>query len=72
MWTRKPLLAAILWMCVSAGWITARADEAAGSYTPTPENLAARQWFQDAKFGVFLHWGLYSELGGAGKMGIAE
>jgi len=42
------------------------------TYTPAPENLAARQWFQDAKFGVFLHWGLYSELGGAGKMGIAE
>jgi alpha-L-fucosidase len=44
----------------------------AESYTPAPENLAARQWFQDAKFGIFLHWGLYSELGGAGKLGIAE
>src|SRR4029450_2807180 len=44
----------------------------AESYTPSPENLAARQWFQDAKFGIFLHWGLYSELGGAGKLGIAE
>lgn len=42
------------------------------TYTPAPENLAARQWFQDAKFGIFLHWGLYSELGGAGKTGIAE
>ncbi|HLZ97155.1 MAG TPA: alpha-L-fucosidase [Steroidobacteraceae bacterium] len=42
------------------------------AYTPVAENVAARQWFQDAKFGIFLHWGLYSELGGAGKMGIAE
>jgi len=42
------------------------------TYLPTPDNLAARHWFQDAKFGIFLHWGLYSELGGAGKMGIAE
>lgn len=22
------------------------------------------QWFRDAKFGMFIHWGLYSELGG--------
>ena len=41
-------------------------------YTPSPENLAARAWFQDAKFGIFLHWGLYSQLGGGGNMGIAE
>ncbi|TWT95274.1 Alpha-L-fucosidase [Botrimarina colliarenosi] len=35
---------------------------AARAYEPTPENLAAREWFQDAKFGVFLHWGVYSVL----------
>jgi len=33
------------------------------SYQPTPENLEARQWFQDAKFGMFIHWGVYSVLG---------
>ena len=32
-------------------------------YEPTPENLAAREWFQDAKFGLFVHWGTYSVLG---------
>jgi alpha-L-fucosidase len=32
-------------------------------YTPTPENLQARQWFQDSKFGMFIHWGVYSVLG---------
>ncbi len=31
-------------------------------YQPTPENLAARSWFQDAKFGLFVHWGVYSTL----------
>ncbi len=31
-------------------------------YTPTPANLASREEFQDAKFGIFLHWGLYSML----------
>lgn len=30
------------------------------SYNPTPENLQARQEFQDNKFGIFLHWGIYS------------
>lgn len=34
-----------------------------GQYQPTPENLASRQWFQDARFGLFIHWGIYSELG---------
>jgi len=33
------------------------------AYTPPPENLAARAWFQDAKFGLFVHWGVYSVLG---------
>jgi alpha-L-fucosidase len=32
-------------------------------YQPAPENLAARRWFQDAKFGMFIHWGIYSVLG---------
>src|SRR3979409_131946 len=32
-------------------------------YEPTKENLKSRQWFQDAKFGLFIHWGVYSVLG---------
>ncbi len=32
-------------------------------YTPTPENLKNRAWFQDARFGLFIHWGVYSVLG---------
>jgi alpha-L-fucosidase len=32
------------------------------TYQPTKSNLAARQWFQDAKFGLFIHWGVYSVL----------
>ncbi len=38
------------------------AEEPSGWYTPTEENLASRQAFQDDKFGIFLHWGLYSML----------
>ncbi len=36
---------------------------AENSYTPAPENLKNREWFQDAKFGLFVHWGVYCVLG---------
>ena len=32
-------------------------------YQPAAANLAAREWFQDARFGLFIHWGVYSVLG---------
>ena len=35
----------------------------AQNYTPSPENLEARALFQDARFGLFVHWGVYSILG---------
>jgi alpha-L-fucosidase len=35
----------------------------AADYKPAPENLKAREWFQDSKFGLFIHWGVYSVLG---------
>ncbi|MFC2113364.1 alpha-L-fucosidase [Bacteroidota bacterium] len=41
-------------------------------YQPTESNLESREWFQDAKFGLFIHWGVYSVMGGGGDMGIAE
>jgi alpha-L-fucosidase len=52
---RCAILAAL---CVLA--LFAHAQE---SYQPTDANLKARQWYQDAKFGMFIHWGIYSELG---------
>lgn len=51
---KKLLLMGMLLGAVSAG---------AQTYTPTADNLAARQNFQDMKFGLFIHWGIYSELG---------
>ena len=33
---------------------------AKAQYTPTAENLKARQEFADSKFGIFIHWGIYS------------
>ncbi len=32
----------------------------AQTYVPTKENLDAREDFSNAKFGIFLHWGIYS------------
>ena len=30
---------------------------------PPPEHERRMQWWRDAKFGMFVHWGLYSQLG---------
>jgi alpha-L-fucosidase len=38
-------------------------SHAQSNYKPAPENLKNREWFQDAKFGLFIHWGVYSVLG---------
>jgi alpha-L-fucosidase len=39
------------------------ATAAQNEYTPAPSNLAARESFQDDKFGMFIHWGASSVLG---------
>lgn len=33
----------------------------------SPEKQAALDWFKEAKFGMFIHWGLYSQAGGVWK-----
>jgi alpha-L-fucosidase len=47
-------------LCLVSSSFAAAAEE---PYQPTPENLKAREWFQDARFGLFIHWGVYSVLG---------
>jgi alpha-L-fucosidase len=42
----------------SGGFVPAHAADAA--YSPTATNLAAREWFENARFGMFIHWGVYS------------
>lgn len=54
---KKNILLFFLFPCL---WSSAKS---AVPYTPSPENLKSRQEFQDDKFGIFLHWGLYSMLG---------
>jgi alpha-L-fucosidase len=48
-------------VCLSA--IAPEISIARSQYNPASENLEARKWFQDAKFGLFIHWGVYSVLG---------
>jgi alpha-L-fucosidase len=43
-------------------WLTVIAC-AQVAYQPSSENLEARREFQDMKFGMFIHWGVYSVLG---------
>ena len=40
--------------------LTAGAENA---YTPSPENIEARKRFSDSRFGIFIHWGIYSMFG---------
>jgi len=44
------------------GFVAASRASAQTGYVPSPENLAAREWYQDARFGMFIHWGIYSVL----------
>ena len=67
---KSQLCAAILTLgcsCLTANAIVikdvAKESKAqAQHYQPSPENLESRKQFQDDKFGIFLHWGLYSML----------
>ena len=47
----------------------------AQSYEPNWESLDSRptpQWYKDAKFGIFIHWGLYSVPAWGPKGSYAE
>ena len=37
--------------------------KAQSPYQPAAENLAARKWFDSARFGMFIHWGAFSVPG---------
>jgi alpha-L-fucosidase len=54
---KRPLLIALLL------FFTMARSFGQENYTPTADNLAQREHFQDMKFGLFIHWGIYSVLG---------
>ncbi len=45
--------------------VLAMTNSNAQTYSPTPANIEARSQFQDDKFGLFIHWGVFSILGDA-------
>ena len=49
----------LLVLCLA---VTVRAQ----AYTPSPENLKAREWFSAARYGLFIHWGPFS-IPGSGE-----
>lgn len=48
-----------------------KVDAFAQTYTPTAENLKAREVFGDDRFGLFIHWGIFS-VPGAGEWVMNE
>ena len=70
----KPLIRVLL-LCVLTVALPAAVCQAAGPYQAKWESLDKRpapQWFVDAKFGVFIHWGVYSVPAWAMKGMYAE
>ncbi|MEO8766584.1 MAG: alpha-L-fucosidase [Ginsengibacter sp.] len=50
-------------LVVATFFLTGTFTRAQKKYEPTWESIDSRpipQWFQDAKFGIFIHWGVYS------------
>ena len=58
-------------MAATAGWATAAplafaqedAARKSAQQVPPPGHERRIQWWQEAKFGMFIHWGLYSVIG---------
>ena len=48
--------------CLMASLAPFAASRAQQAYRPSPENLTARQAYQDARLGMFIHWGVSSVL----------
>src|SRR2546430_15606192 len=62
-------------LALTALWLVTsplpRGVRAQGTDSIPAERRAARQWFRDAKFGMFIPWGVYSLLG-RGEWGMQQ
>ena len=59
----KPFLSAALCAVLSISLIAADDLYAQPGYVPSAENIASREEFASARFGIFIHWGIYSMVG---------
>jgi alpha-L-fucosidase len=65
----------IRWLLLGCVFLVSAAAAADKSYEPTWASIDARptpQWWRDAKFGIFIHWGVYSVPAFASKGEYAE
>lgn len=74
MWNRKRLSLVLLAGIITSGLVacTRVSDAPQARYQPTWDSISQHQapeWFQDAKLGIFIHWGLYSVPGWAPPTG---
>jgi alpha-L-fucosidase len=63
-------LGVVLTACVAGGWLAATAARTADAALPgeTPQQIDQRMaWWREAKFGMFIHWGLYAIPAGEWK-----
>jgi alpha-L-fucosidase len=61
----KPLTVFLIFTVFSIAFFSFAhaAEQGDIGYKPSDANLEARKWFQDVKFGLFVHWGVYSVHG---------
>jgi alpha-L-fucosidase len=52
--------AGVIALCLLFSTFSVTAAPSSGAPQTTPDRL---QWFRDAKFGLFIHWGVYSMIG---------
>src|SRR5664279_2529409 len=63
----KTFLIAFLFILNNGHNVDAQGIENKSPGTEKAKDASKIQWFRDAKFGLFIHWGLYSKLGGEWK-----
>ena len=57
---KKHLLSIAVLSLLAAAASPASAQE---DYQPSPEIVAAQEQFRENRFGIFIHWGIYSMYG---------
>ena len=58
---RVTLLSAVAGLCAISG-TALNAGNGIPGYVPSEEIIKSQKEFSDSRFGIFLHWGIYSML----------
>jgi len=59
----SPAIVGRIGILLAAAWLIPFRAAAQAPEAVNPQRSAAREWFRDARFGLFVHWGVYSLLG---------